>query len=294
MSSEDIRCFFYLFSIPDAWKRFMAFGKLLPMDLVPPKWEGMDCVLVSRVLPMGFLNSVSIAQHVHRRVARMALQSPLGQLGADHEIRRDRPLSTGKVLYRVYLDNFDLLEKVDQELAETIKGTPSVFTTLLRQQYSQLGLPRHPKKAVERQSKAEIQGALVDGEKGRVSPKPAKVVKYAGLAMQLVQAGTASQKQLQIVCGGLVYCCMFRRAMLGMLNGVWHFICSFDGEPPVVKKPLPPQVQFELIRFVCALPLAQMNLRLSFEEEVTASDASEHGGGFCVSDGLTPMGCYAL
>ena len=75
MSSEDSRCFFYLFSIPDAWKRFMGFGKLLPAELVPPKWEGLDCVLVSRVLPMGFLNSVSIAQHVHRPVARMALHS---------------------------------------------------------------------------------------------------------------------------------------------------------------------------------------------------------------------------
>lgn len=293
MSSEDIRCFFYLFSIPDTWKKFMGFGKLLPVDLVPPKWKGLDCVLVSRVLPMGFLNSVSIAQHVHRRVARMALHSPLGQLCADHEIRRDRPLPSGKVLYRVYLDNFDLLEKVDQGLAETIKGTSSVFTTLLRQQYSHLGLPRHPKKAVARQSQAEIQGAWVDGEKGRVSPKPAKVLKYAGLAIHLIQAGRATQKELQIVCGGLVYCCMFRRAMLGMLNAVWHFICSFEGEPPVVRKPLPPQVQFELIRFVCAMPLAQMNLRLTFEEDVTASDASEYGGGFCVSNGLTPMGCYA-
>ena len=197
------------------------------------------------------------------------------------------------MLYRVYLDNFDLLEKVDQGLAETIKGTSSVHTAMLRQQYSHLGLPRHPKKAVERQSQAEIQGAWVDGEKGRVSPKPSKVVKYAGLAIQLIRSGRASQKQMQIICGGLVYCSMFRRAMLGMLNGVWGFICSFEGGPPVVKKTLPPQVQFELIRFVCAMPLAQMNLRMGFGEEVTASDASEYGGGFCVSHGLTPMGCYA-
>ena len=38
---------------------------------------------------------------------------------------------------------------------------------------------------------------------------------------------------------------------------------------------------------------AQMNLRMTFSEEVTASDASEYGGGFCVSRSLTPMGFHA-
>lgn len=30
MSSEDIRCFFYLFSVPQSWKRFLGFNKLIP------------------------------------------------------------------------------------------------------------------------------------------------------------------------------------------------------------------------------------------------------------------------
>ena len=46
-------------------------------------------------------------------------------------------------------------------------------------------------------------------------------------------------------------------------------------------------------RFLCALPLAQMNLRTPVLGGVTASDASETGGGFCVSRGLTPMGVHA-
>ena len=163
----------------------------------------------------------------------------------------------------------------------------------LRHQYSQMGLPRHPKKAVSREPVAEIQGAIVNGVTGRVAPKPAKVLKYLSLGLQLISSGFASQKQLQIVCGGLVYCTMFRRPLLGLLNGIWKHILSFEGEPPVVKKAIPLQVQFELVRFLCALPLAQMNLRTRFLGGVTASDASEYGGGFCISRGLTPMGAHA-
>ncbi len=292
MSSEDIRCFFYLFKIPRSWQRFMGFNKLVPGALVPKAWKGRACVLVSRVLPMGFLNSVSIAQHIHRRVARMALQNPLG-LGPQNEIRRDKALPNSQTLYRIYLDNFDILEKVDKNTAALLRGEVSANTLNLRQQYAYLGLPRHPKKAVERELVAEIQGAIVDGVSGKVCPKPQKVLKYMSLGLQLLADNRASQKQLQIVCGGFVYFTMFRRQLLGMLNSTWKHIVGFEGEPPIIKKPLPPLVRLEMIRFMCAVPLAQMNLRTPFLGGVTASDASEFGGGFCVSRGLSPIGVHA-
>ena len=78
-----------------------------------------------------------------------------------------------------------------------------------------------------------------------------------------------------------------------MLNRVWTFILEFEGDPPVIKREMPPLVRLELVRFLCALPLARMNLRSMMRGDVTASDASEFGGGFCISDGLTPMGVHA-
>lgn len=140
---------------------------------------------------------------------------------------------------------------------------------------------------------AEIQGAIVDGARGKVMAKTVKVLKYFSLGLQLLDQGVASQKQLQILCGGMVYCTMFRRPLLGMLNAVWKHILSFEGEPPVVKKCIPDLVKLELCRFLCALPLAQMNLRCSLLGGVTASDASEFGGGFCVSKGLSPIEVHA-
>jgi hypothetical protein len=34
-SSEDLRCFFYLFRVPETWVRFMGFGKRVPLSMVP-------------------------------------------------------------------------------------------------------------------------------------------------------------------------------------------------------------------------------------------------------------------
>ena len=66
----------------------------------------------------------------------------------------------------------------------------------LREAYLEQGLPRHPKKAAERQ--AQAQGALVDGELGLVCTKPAKVkvAKYVALTLQLLATGSATQPKL--------------------------------------------------------------------------------------------------
>ena len=67
-SSEDIRCFFYLFRTPSSWWKYMGFGREVPSEALPEGFSGTGWHLVTQVLPMGFINSVAIAQHVHRRV----------------------------------------------------------------------------------------------------------------------------------------------------------------------------------------------------------------------------------
>ena len=82
LSSEDIRCFFYLLRVPCTWTRFLCFNRRVPDDVLPPELRGRDCVLASRVLPMGWLNSVGIAQHIHRNVVRWSMcgRQPQGGL----------------------------------------------------------------------------------------------------------------------------------------------------------------------------------------------------------------------
>lgn len=111
ISSEDVRCFFYTMAVPQEWVKYLAFNKRVPDSVVPHGCQGHECYLSSRVLPMGYLNSVSIAQHVHRNLV-MQLQSGRDGPGVnlpEQELRKDQPFSVADPRWRVYLDNYDLL-----------------------------------------------------------------------------------------------------------------------------------------------------------------------------------------
>ena len=292
-SSEDIRCFFYLFRTPPSWWKYMGFGREVPSEALPSGYTGGGWHLVTQVLPMGFINSVAIAQHVHRRVINQALKGGSRLASGHQEIRRDRPSSSAPHLFRVYLDNYDELKKVDRKLAEVLAGTPSAWTLAVRQAYETLGLPRHPKKAVTQEVKAEVQGAWVDGDLGRAGPKPDKVMRYVRLACEAVIQGKASQRELQVIGGGFVYIAMFRRPLLAGLNAIWKRVVALSDLKPTQRASLGPEVEHELLRFVALICLAFMDFRTPISEKVTASDASTTGGGLCVSRQLSPYGVAA-
>eukprot|EP00438_Fugacium_kawagutii_P005555 Skav232226 [mRNA] locus=scaffold286:249647:254238:- [translate_table: standard] len=294
MASEDVKCFYYLFTVPEAWFRFLGFAGDVPEEMKPSHLKGTPCHLYARVLPMGFANSVGLAQHIHRNVVRWSAPYTPEGTGSERELRRDRPGTLSRELFRVYLDNWDALCKVDRELADEVVGHPTAHQLSLRHQYAELALPRHPKKAVEASTKAEIQGAILDGQQGVAYAKPAKVLKYLGLAWELVVRQAATLRELQVVTGGLVYIAMFRRPLLGCLNQVWAHMEQLKALPPVVRAELPESVTREFLRFMALIPLAQMNFRAPMMSEVTASDASSSGGGMSVTTGLTDYGRTAL
>eukprot|EP00438_Fugacium_kawagutii_P029083 Skav214937 [mRNA] locus=scaffold3017:99733:102105:- [translate_table: standard] len=242
---------------------------------------------------MGFCNSVSIAQHVHRNVVKWATQSMQHSIGAEGELRRDKGFPLKQDLYRIYLDNFDQLELVDARTAALIQGTVSDQVLQLRQTYEVLQLPRHPKKAVQRSLRAEVQGALLLGDVGVAIPKPAKVLQYVALALELLRMGQCTLRELQVVCGGFVYLTSFRKPLLSALNHVWVFMEALKWELPVVRRKLPEVVVVELVRFLCLVPCAQMFFGCKVSPVVTCSDASQDGGGMCATVGVTPYGARA-
>ena len=291
VSSEDVRCFFYTLSVPEEWWPFLAFNKVVPNEALPTELQDREVYLASRVLPMGFLNSVSLAQHVHRNLVRWSGRSEVGSpcnLAAD-ELRKDKGFPQSKKPWRVYLDNYDLLEKVESTNMVATKGSvaPGVFA--LRHEYEIWGIPRNEKKSVQRSSLCEMQGAQVDGTLGVAYPRETKLLKYLAAALKFCQSQMVTQKQTQVVCGGLVYFSMFRRPLLGGLNAVWKFIEEFN-QGGTRLRPLPQACRVELLRFLALLPLARIDFRLPIEGQVTCSDASTLGGGLCASVGVTRAG----
>ena len=296
VSSEDVRCFFYTMSVPSNWWKYLAFNKEVPQSCVPPELLGREVYLAAKVLPMGFLNSVSLAQHVHRNLTLWASGDDPEELGLnppEGEIRKDRPISVKNPNWRIYLDNYDLLERVDALGISSLQGTVAPAVLALRNEYERWEVPRNLKKSVSRQLQAEVQGAMVDGDAGVAYPRENKLIKYLGATLALVRQEQVTQRQMQVVCGGLVYFSMFRRPMLSCLNSVWMFIESFNDVPARVQA-LPAQCRLEILRFVALLPLARMDFRTPFSEQVTCSDASSSGGGICASQGLTPWGCASF
>ena len=292
ISSEDVRCFFYTMPVPVAWHKYLAFNKRVPDSCLDADMQGREVYLASRVLPMGFLNSVALAQHVHRNLTLWSSgQGPEGQVvnPPEAEIRKDRPLTAHAPAWRIYLDNYDLLEKVKATGIGSLEGTLAPSVLALRHEYEVWEIPRNIKKSVSRQLRAEVQGAQVDGEEGVAYPREAKLLKYLGAALSLMDLEFVSQKQAQVVCGGLVYIAMFRRPLLGCLNAVWVFIESFNGSP-LHRQRLPAACKAEVMRFVSLIPLARLDFRLPFSEQVTCSDASTSGGGICASAGCSRWG----
>ena len=284
ISSEDIRAMFYIIGLPDCWRHYFAFSKPVPQQFCPPNTSG-TYVLYSRVLPMGFLNSVAVAQHLHRQVVAQALK---GSISSSWEIRRDQEFPRARQYFRTYLDNFDELCIHSKQILSTEHLS---LVELLQSKYSELGIPRNEKKAVSNAECAEIQGAIINGEQGTCSAKPDKISKYLSSLVFVLQRKEVSRKQMQMLVGGLVYLFSFRRPLMSVLNEVWVFISSFSNDKQYL--PLPPKVAQELFAAFFLCPLSFMDFRQPSNPVVTASDASESGGGLCASVGLTQAGLHA-
>lgn len=106
------------------------------------------------------------------------------------------------------------------------------------------------------------------------------------MAFHLCQETWTTQKQWQVVCGGLVYFSCFRRPLLGSLNRVWTHIESYNQLPG--RRQAPEVCHVEVLRFLGCLPLTRLDFCLDINEFVACSDASTSGRGACVSSGLIP------
>ena len=124
-----------IMKVPECWSKFLAFNKPVPSDILPEDLQGKTVYLASRVLPTGFLNSVSIAQNVHRNLVKWSYGLEERPALESTELRKDRPFAAAESTWRVYLDNYDLLEKVTATGMIDQEGTVADQILALRQEY---------------------------------------------------------------------------------------------------------------------------------------------------------------
>ena len=198
-SSEDIACMFYVISIPPCWGPYMCFNHVLHQDvrLVPS----------ARVLGMGWLSSVGIAQHLIRQLI-LAASQPGARLPPAAELRKDvampaAPDGSNCDFWSVYLDDFDCAELGGIEELAKREGEVSEWQQKVRQAYAYHGVPRGSDKSIVRAFTAERLGAHLDGRLGLI---------------------TGTEKKLQAVLQDLV-----DKTTIQMLAGRSSTGCSSEG-----------------------------------------------------------------
>ena len=205
-SGDDQRGAFYAWELPKAWRPFMAFAWPVPGHLVGGEPGKMEYV-ASRVIPMGWIQAVSLFQHLHRSLGMTKQPAGAGH-DVEKEWRRDRPVpqtSDGKVteFVQFYLDDFDCPEVVPSVGWEDMVGTVSATHSKQRDAYRRWGVGISEDKAHVRDPRVIRMGAEVDGVSGSVGAPILKKFEVSFFALWCMGLHHPPTKVLLMVLGRL-------------------------------------------------------------------------------------------
>lgn len=286
-SGDDQRGAFYAWRLPVAWRPFMAFKWPVPGRVVNQphcKW----CFVAASVIPMGWINAVPLFQHLHRQ---LGIGEQLGS--ANHppqaEWRRDRPVpkidpcvQTFWVQY--YLDDFDCPELLPLQSWKEFKGVMSPVHLSQRKAYDEIGVGISEDKAHIRDPVVVRMGAEIDGLLGMISAPKFKILEACWFALWTASLKQPLNKCVLMVLGRFVRIFEFRRPLMSILGKAW------PRGSVNWRAPLSPTCLSCLLRACAASTLALTDLRTPIDGMVSSTDASEAGGGLCVSGELTDEG----
>ena len=301
-SSEDLKCMFYVFRLPEVWWQFLAFEGGYPGEWFGRPGTG-NWVLTSRVLGMGWKNSVGIAQHLNRNL--LLGKGPRGaELPVAQELRKDRPLpakteggleatedaAEREHFWQAYLDNFDEGRELTEDEARVVCGAPSEWQRAARAAYAHWSVPVSEQKAVNMALETETLGGNIDGRAGRIQGAPKKNCALFGLTCFLLKQRNPPLKLVQMVSGRWNHKMQFRRPTQCCFRRLWRGIAHWHRRRDGLK----PEMEEDFVKAMMLAPLMRMDLRSRVSGLVTASDASEEGGGVCSSSLLTSKGMLAV
>eukprot|EP00435_Cladocopium_sp_Y103_P065934 s1385_g28.t1 len=287
VSADDLVAAFYLFGLPKEWSRLMCFRGAVRWSVLGIDKPG-EVHVGAAVLPMGWASAVGVLQHAHRRLAlRSPLRGGAGLIPA-LEVRRDAifpDLGLAESLWSLYLDDTSLLELMEKKVAESLQDKPSEEQLRLRKAYEHWGIPVSEGKALVRASTGEKLGAVLDGDKGLLKGATRRALETLSLGFWLMRQELVPRKALQVFLGREVHTMQFRRPLFGTFDYLWKEVS--EGE--VMRDLSVKSVEEILLAGMCQ-PMRVTNLRAKVSDLVTASDASESGGGIVYGGKLTSQG----
>ena len=289
-SSDDQRGAFYAWRLPHKWRAYMTFKWPIPGERLG---LGNHMIyLAASVIPMGWLNAVSLFQHLHRQIG-MSPQ-PVGA-GHDPEMewRRDRPIpldARGKVtsFVQFYLDDFDAPELLPTSVAKELKGTLNPSHLRQRAAYKRWNVGIAEDKSQVRETRVTRMGAEINGDKGLIYCPLQKKLEACYFTLWLCGQRCPAVKARLMVLGRWVRIFEFRRPLMNLLQTSWP-----KGDL-TWRRPLGYTSMCELLECIALSPIAGTDLKAQVDKTATCTDASNTGGGLCCSGSLTEEGLNLL
>ena len=274
-SGDDLSNYFYLLKHQHDWLPRNAVGA--PFDGEGYEAfggkKGKKYLLCFRVIAMGDLNAVDIAQQVHFEVLRDCSCMELGE-----RIEFREPLPASHTMEGLYIDDHIVTQILPSKRfrSKSEKFRDEVLIEKSRQQYDRHGIPTSKHKAFNKADRFVAWGTQLDNKTGRVGAPLVKLKHLTALLAKVCRLKHVSKKLLQGITGLLVHPFMHRRNMMCLLQETFIWIESLKDTDA---KPLPVAVREELLACGLMLPMCHSNIRWPVSCRVGASDASlSHGG----------------
>ena len=274
VDSEDFCSCFNLFTLPPAWRSMMCFNLTVDAKLMGGT-PGHMVYPAMGVVPMGWINAVTVIQSVVRTLVFQGAQVP-----ESSEVAKIKQMPDTDDLTIIYLDSYDELRKLDLQCAEVLEGKPSSRHIRFQQICEEKGLPLNTAKKLVGATRGTLQGGLLDGRKGWYKLAPDKQVDLVSLCLGLVTTPSWREFQVRHVIGKATFGMCFRRPLLSVFQDIFGDLQKLtreDGQAPS------PGSLDELFMVLAMVPFMGSSLRVTLDNEITCSDASPTGGGAAVS-----------
>ena len=274
-SGDDLSNYFYLIKHHEEWLPRNAVGSVFDgkgYEMYGGE-PGKDYLLSFRVVAMGDLNAVDIAQQVHLEILR-----DCDCMHTDECIEFQSPLPASHTLEGLYID-----DHIVTQILPSKKNRPKhkkfrdeIIIESSRNHYKSQNIPTSKKKAFQKADRFTAWGTEIDNKSGRIGAPLVKLKHLSKLLTSVCQLKRVSKKLLQGMTGLLVHPFMHRRSLMSILQDTFLHIEKLGDKE---SRPLPVSVKEELLCAALLLPLAHSNCRWEVSPRIGASDASlTHGG----------------
>ena len=278
IAQSDIRDSFYSIGLPQELRGYFCFPQVDLRQCVPdhPLCQSTAGPVLMfpamRVVPMGWNWAMYVAQRIHQHQAMIAAGFGMESIVVDgrpvHPLNDQHP-----TLLVPYADNLNIVginkQEVQQVKNQVVKHMNSI------------GFRTHEEQDAE--PHAEALGFLIDGEKGKVMPRPEKRERVRKVLKWLSSRPRVNGKMIEKVLGHCVHFFMLKRECLCVFRALYDFKQAHYED----RVRLWPSAADECRQAAALVLVCESDLKREWHRVVTCSDASLSGTGVCSAEFTT-------